>query len=459
MALSPIMLTAWAVAEIPNLHIDGYRESSIEGLDRVTCRTAEGDVVTIASPTSAEAAAIQDREHRVGQLLSAGVRERLGFDVPHTLGAGVLDKRRMVVTVEAQGQALSTIRDVRPMLPSLALALANLHSLPTNIVKRDSIPTKTSLDAVREAAGIIDRAHQTTHVPSALLDRWDAAIEDKELWQFSPTITHGDLEFDYILTAGDDVVGITHWAEARVGDPAADLMCVVGPLAPEVSAGFITDYIAHRSSNDRRVGHRARFLSELEVARWLVHGVDTNDEAKVDDAVKMLTNLVASVTDNPARSLGASPVKPVSLVTDATGTAPIFSAEAATEVVAPVPDAVPESVEAFEDDAPTVVAPEPAVLITPVVAEGVIVNEIVVEEIIDAEIVDDEVGDGAVAAESDEPTPSFLGGSDYTEESVPVVVDEPVTVVEPGSVEATIVEAFFSDDEPDEGTPREEEIL
>jgi hypothetical protein len=191
----------------------------------------------------------------------------------------------------------------------------------------------------------------------------------------------------------------------------------------------------------------------------LVHGVDTNDEAKVDDAVKMLTNLVASVTDNPARSLGASPVKPVSLVTDATGTAPIFSAEAATEVVAPVPDAVPESVEGFEDDAPTVVAPEPAVLITPVVAEGVIVNEIVVEEIIDAEIVDDEVGDGAVAAESDEPTPSFLGGSDYTEESVPVVVDEPVTVVEPGSVEATIVEAFFSDDEPDEGTPREEEIL
>lgn len=412
MALSPIMLTAWAVAEIPNLHIDGYRDRSTEELDRVTCRTVEGAVVTIASPLTAEAAKVQDSEHRVGQLLSAGVRERLGFDVPHTLGAGVMDRRRIVVTEDAQGQPLSSIRDVRPMLPSLSLALATLHSLPTNIVKRDVIPTKTSLDCVREAAGAIDRAHQTTRVPHELLDRWDAAIEDKELWQFSPAIIHGNLEFESVLTAGDDVVGVIHWSDACVGDPAEDLKSVVGPLAPDVSAGFVTDYIAHRGSSDRRVGHRARFLSELDIARWLVHGVDTNDEATVDEAVRMMTSLVASVKDNPAYTLGASPIKPVSLLVDAPVTIAAVepTAEAVTEV----------SAEPFVEDAPTLVAPEPAVVVV--------------------------------------------------EESAPIIT--PTYSPEPGSIEETIVESFFgdesaesaesdeSDDErPGDETPRDDEIL
>ena len=427
MALSPIMLTAWAVAEIPGLHIDGYRDTSTAELDRVTCRTSDGAVISIASPLTAEAAKIQDNEHRAGQLLSAGVRERLGFDVPHTLGAGLLGKRRVVVTEEAQGQALSTVRDVRPMLPSLALALASLHSLPTTIVKRDAVPAKTALDAVREAAGTIDRAHQTTRVPSALLDRWDAAIEDQELWQFVPTITHGNLEFESILTAGDDVVGMIHWADACVGDPANDLKAIVGPLAPEVSAGFVTDYIAHRGSNDHRIGHRARFLSELEIARWLVFCVENNDEPNIDDAVTMLTNLVAAVADNPATSLGASPIKPVSLLVDA----PIATPEAVTEVAA----------EPYVEDAPTLVADEPTV-------------EATVEPI----------------HEFVEETPTVFADPEPVE--TPVVAQEIEPVPEPETVvvvDEIIVEAFFSDDSTDSGDsgdsgedrdrPREDEIL
>jgi aminoglycoside phosphotransferase len=398
MAMSPIMLTAWAVAEIPGLQIEGYRDTSTADLDRVTCRTSDGAVVSITSPLSAEAAQIQDREHRVGQFLSAGVRERLGFDVPHTLGAGVLDKRRVVVTEEAQGQPMSKVRDVRPLLPSLALALSSLHSLPTTIVKRDAVPTKTALDAVREAAGAIDRAHQTTQVPSGLLDRWDAAIEDKELWQFVPTITHGNLEFESILVDGESVVSIINWADACVGDPAVDLSTVVGPLAPEVSAGFVTDYIAHRSNNDRRVGHRARLLSELSIARWLVHCVDAGDEKPIADAVTMLNNLLVSVADNPATALGAMPAKPVNLLVD---------------VPAPAADSPADT---FVDDAPTLVAPAHSV----------------------------------VESQSIELEPSPV------EATVPHEADSVI-------VDATLVEAFFSDEAEEKSDnrdgPREDEIL
>ncbi len=344
MAMSPIMLTAWAVGKVPSLQIDGYRDSSIDGLDRVTCRTADGSVITISSPTTAEAALIQDHEHAAGKLLSAGVRERLGFSVPHTLAAGLMETRRIVVTEEVHGTSLVSLRDIKPALPSLAHALAKLHSLPTNIVKKGSIPVNTSLDCLRDAAGIIDRAHQTTRVPSQLLDRWDAAIEDTELWQFTPTITHGDLDLDDVLVDGNVVSGIVKWGSAAVGDPAVDVKAVVGPTPPEVSAPFIEEYLASRGATDRRIGHRARFRAELDIAGWLVHGVDTHDEAHVDEAVSMLTSLLASVTDNPAMSLGAAAPKPVNLVVD-------ISRPASHE-------------SAFEDNAPTRVA-EPIVEVSP----------------------------------------------------------------------------------------------
>ena len=308
------MLTAWAVAEIPSLEIDGYRDSSTAEFDRVTCRTADDRVISISSPLTAPAADLQNAEHRVGQLLGAGVRERLPFGVPHTLAAGSHDKRRIVVTEETSGSPLSSVKDARGSIPSLAKAIAAIHSLPASIVTRNVIPATTSLDSLRDAAGIIDRAHQTTKVPGPLLDRWDAAIEDAGMWQFTPTITHGNLDFDAVLVDGVTVSGVINWAGARVADPADDLWRVFARFGAGDAAEFMSFYSAERPTNDRRLAHRARFASELDVARWLIHGADSNDEGIVADATAMLTNLLASVTDSPVTDLGAPPKSPTTIV-------------------------------------------------------------------------------------------------------------------------------------------------
>ena len=308
------MLTAWAVAEIPSLEIDGYRDSSTADFDRVTCRTSDNRVISISSPLTAPAADVQNAEHRVGQLLGAGVRERLPFGVPHTLAAGSHDKRRIVVTEEISGTPLSSLKDARVAIPSLASAIAAIHNLPASIVTRNVIPATTSLDSLRDAAGIIDRAHQTTKVPSPLLDRWDAAIEDAGMWQFTPTITHGNLDFDAILMDGAAVSGVINWAGARVADPADDLLRVFARFGAEDAVEFMNLYSTERPTNDRRLAHRARFASELDVARWLIHGADSNDDGIVTDAVAMLNALLAAVTDNPATDLGAPPKLPTTMV-------------------------------------------------------------------------------------------------------------------------------------------------
>ncbi|MEN9910595.1 MAG: hypothetical protein RLZZ441_163 [Actinomycetota bacterium] len=308
------MLTAWAVAEIPSLEIDGYRDSSTTDFDRVTCRTSDDRVISISSPLTAASADLQNAEHRVGQLLGAGVRERLPFGVPHTLAAGSHDKRRIVVTEETSGSPLSSVKDARGAIPSLASAIAAIHSLPASIVTRNVIPATTSLDSLRDAAGIIDRAHQTTKVPSPLLDRWDAAIEDAGMWQFTPTITHGNLDFDAVLMDGKTVSGIINWAGARVADPADDLWRVFARFGADDAAEFMALYSAERPTNDRRLAHRARFASELDVARWLIHGADSHDDGIVADAVAMLNILLTAVTNNPATDLGAPPKSPTTLL-------------------------------------------------------------------------------------------------------------------------------------------------
>jgi macrolide phosphotransferase len=44
---------------------------------------------------------------------------------------------------------------------------------------------------------------------------------------------------------------------------------------------------------------RAGLTAELAVARWLLHGVTTGEEAVVADAVGMLTGLEASLDGRP----------------------------------------------------------------------------------------------------------------------------------------------------------------
>jgi hypothetical protein len=77
---------------------------------------------------------------------------------------------------------------------------------------------------------------------------------------------------------------------------------------------FMSLYSAERPTNDKRLAHRARFASELDVARWLIHGADSNDDEIVADAVAMLNILLTTVTNNPATDLGAPPKSPTTLV-------------------------------------------------------------------------------------------------------------------------------------------------
>jgi macrolide phosphotransferase len=157
---------------------------------------------------------------------------------------------------------------------------------------------------MRAAAGIVDRAVATGLVPAALVQRWSDAIEDAPLWQFTPVVINGSLGSDSFLTADSAVTGVLGWHGLRVGDPARDLRWLLGRGDDDISGLAFDVYSRARGSVDRRLKQRATLLSELEVARWLLHGTQVRSTEIVDDAVEMMSKLVDDAQTDMANAIG-----------------------------------------------------------------------------------------------------------------------------------------------------------
>ena len=95
------------------------------------------------------------------------------------------------------------------------------------------------------------------------------------------------------------MTGVLGWGEFSIGDPASDLAWLLAS-GPEVFDSVVARYGQQRDTGHR--GHlrtRAVLYHELEIARWLMHGLDTRDQSIIDDAVAMLDRLVDRLTSIP----------------------------------------------------------------------------------------------------------------------------------------------------------------
>jgi aminoglycoside phosphotransferase (APT) family kinase protein len=199
-------------------------------------------------------------------------------------------------------------RPIRPLellhRPGLATAygsaVAAIHDLPVRLIEDAGLPVYSAEEYRFRRLAEVDRAAATGQVPTRLLTRWEHAVEEVGAWRFVPCCVHGDLAGDNVLVEAETVTGIMEWSETRVADPADDLAWLaIGTTEPALD-GVLAAYIAaRREPPDPSLRRRARLSGEFALARWLLHGVNTDDSAIVDDAVQMLADLDASVGDTP----------------------------------------------------------------------------------------------------------------------------------------------------------------
>jgi aminoglycoside phosphotransferase (APT) family kinase protein len=311
MARSHLTLAALATAAVPELDAAGamaigsgthgdYEAALITGTD--------GAHWIIRVPNSERAEAEQSADLVALRALSTGIRSRLPFGVSSFAGQVPVGGTRAVVYGFVHGNRIA-LQDIAPgdgIASSLGRAIAAIHALPTSFVTDAGLPVLSPTELLRANLVIMDRASATGLVPGALLGRWEGATEDSALWQFAPTVVNGSLSAESVLVDGQEISGILGWQGLSVGDPARDLFWLLGSPRDGVADSVIDAYQLERGSSDRHLTRRARLYSELEIAKWLLHGSQQRSTEIVDDAVAMLHSLADRVHNDLSATLGAS---------------------------------------------------------------------------------------------------------------------------------------------------------
>ena len=321
MARHHFTLAALATSAVPGLELAAAQPFSGGGtgaFDAALLTSATGDHLVVRVPLGPTAARTAAAEARALAALTPGTRHRLPFEAPALRGMlpGANGLPAAFVTTYVPGQRVrpANVRPGGSFAASLGAAIAAVHGLPTAVVLDAGLPVASAAEARAAVGTLVDRAEATARVPALLLDRWRSALGDAALWRFQPTVTHGALAAEALLstsrgTPSEALAGVLHWADLAVGDPARDLAWALslGDAAETVLAGYAA---GRRGRVDTDLHRRALLHAELEVVRWLLHGVDERRQDVVADADGLLRNLLHAVEQRTAASLAhrAAPV-------------------------------------------------------------------------------------------------------------------------------------------------------
>ena len=307
MARSHLTLAALATSAVPGLDIVQASGWGGHGgdFDTALLTGRDGKHWLVRVPRNERAESEQSADLVALRALSAGVRTRLHFSVSAFAGQTPIAGTRAIVYEFVYGSKVPLAALDVPRATSVGRAIAAIHALPTSFIADSGLPVFTALECLRSCITVIDRAAATGLVPAALLSRWEGAMEETRLWQFQPTVINGAISSDSMLFGGNEVTGVLGWHELRVGDPARDLAWLLGAQDDAVPEVAFDVYNEARGGADRQVRQRAMLYSELELAKWLLHGTELRNTEIVDDAVDLLTSLADSVRRDVMHPIGA----------------------------------------------------------------------------------------------------------------------------------------------------------
>jgi macrolide phosphotransferase len=298
---TPLALAALADAAVKGLEPVTVRDqpTGVKDQDCALVEDRTGRRWIVRCPRTAAAGARLEAEGRLLTVLAGW----LPYSVPAVEGSAALPEGgRAVVhrTLAGEPVDLAALEPSSPLIGAIGRALASLHDVPERLVEDVGLPVYSADEYRQRRLAEVDRAAVSGHVPSRLLERWEHALEEAGAWRFVPCVVHGDLAPENLLVDEQRVTGILEWAETRIADPADDFAWVASGCTPRTLDAVVEAYtVTRRIEPDKDLARRSRLAAELAVARWLLHGVSTDDAAVVDDAVTMLADLDAAVAGTP----------------------------------------------------------------------------------------------------------------------------------------------------------------
>lgn len=297
MGKSPLILAALASDAMPGVSFTNsvtLGGTTRSPFDSALLSTAEGEHFVVRTPTTQAATLELATEIQALKALGPVARKTLGIEVA----------RPVAVTKSAEGKPVAVFEYVHgspidldrtrvdsPLLASIGSTIGKIHQIDPNSVADAGLPSFSIEDVLASRIAEFDRFAETGKVPAKLLQRWEAALDDVSLVRFHPVVVHGAIDGDSLLEEGGKVSGLLNWSKLRVSDPAEDLVWVAGAAYPDVVDAIFTAYRAENANFDLGLAQRAALYSEMDIARWLLHGITKNDPETIADGEAMLSAL------------------------------------------------------------------------------------------------------------------------------------------------------------------------
>ncbi|GEM_PF-286402 len=302
--LTPLTLAAMASAGVPGLFpvaASPYEEDNPDYASAVVLDSARQRWI-VRAPQNHEASVRLESEHVILHSFSPGLRARLPFQLPTVVGSASSQGLQTFVYPEVPGEVLDIEELARrshvvtperdPLSTQLGKVIATIHTLPAELVQEADLPMYSHEQCRKRMLSELDRAASTRKVPSALLRRWEAWLEDENMWQFRPTVVHGDLSEDNIVLDGTRLSAVRGWHDLHVGDPALDFSWLMSCPDQEFADAIIEIYsVQLPHAPDRYLLRRAYLHAEFAIAQWLIRATEQRDQDTIREAVSMLEDL------------------------------------------------------------------------------------------------------------------------------------------------------------------------
>lgn len=305
MKITPLYLAALAVDAIDGLEAVGTRGHLDSTTDFISATVidARGRHWLVKYPTNSFAGAALEAEAALAPELLGELRaSHLPFDIMRPAGWADAEDRRAFIYPEPFGAPKIFDDMTAEEARALGRAIASIHSLSPSIIDNAGLPVYTSEQYRQRLMAELSDADHTDLLPALLRRRWDDALHDGSLWNFVPTVVHGDVSDENFLWSDDTIATVLGWGEAQVADPALDLASLL-PLPDELLQPAVHAYENTRGITlDKATRLRTAFMSEFSILRWLMYGVNTQNRDIQVEAARMLEELAEEVAINPDSS-------------------------------------------------------------------------------------------------------------------------------------------------------------
>jgi len=311
MGKSPLILAALAKAAVPGLDIKSVRRlngAQLGLFDSAVLSCVDGTEFVVRIPESTAGALELDVETAVLKSLSPATRAKLPFKVTKIIGETSDSTRKRVVIFDylyGSPIDLGRLMSNSPALNSVGEAISAIHSLDPELVRVAGLPEYSAAEQAKRRMNELDSVVMTGLVPKVLLERWQDALEDVSLFQYTPTVVHGEMNESNILEQDQSVSAVLNWGALHIGDPADDFSWIAGKRNFDLLDAARIAYSQGNRVFDSTLTQRAVLYSELSHARWLLHGTQIKEQQIIDEATAELAVLAAELSDGILPSLSA----------------------------------------------------------------------------------------------------------------------------------------------------------